>query len=201
MRNLTATDDMIIIKLGGSLSRSDTLVDCLNAVENNYQGRAVVIVPGGGAFADQVRLAQQHWQFDDTTAHHMALLAMQQMALLFKGLKPDFVIADSVVAIQGQLNKKIVIWSPDIIELDNAGISASWDITSDSLAAWLADTLSATELILIKSAAIDACQNLQQLAEQHIVDNAFCDFVAQVDFKIRIVNAQSWSLHANQRTN
>jgi aspartokinase-like uncharacterized kinase len=201
MRNLTATDDMIIIKLGGSLSRSGTLIDCLNAVEKNYQDRAVVIVPGGGGFANQVRLAQQHWQFDDTTAHQMALLAMQQMALLFKGLKPDFVIADTVVSIQDQLSrKKIVIWSPDISELDSAGIEASWDITSDSLAAWLANALSATELVLIKSAAIDASLSLLQLAEQHIVDKAFCDFVAQIDFKIRIVNAQSWDLHANQRT-
>jgi aspartokinase-like uncharacterized kinase len=192
MSNSIATEGIIIIKLGGSLSRSDTLVNCLNAVEKNYQGRAVVIVPGGGAFADQVRLAQQQWQFDDTTAHHMALLAMQQMALMFKGLKPDFAIADTVVAIHDQLNrKKTVIWSPDIIELDNAGIEASWDITSDSLAAWLAKTLSATELILIKSAAIDVDLSLHQLAEQHIVDKAFCAFVAQASFKIHIVNARN----------
>lgn len=184
---------MVVIKLGGSLSRSDALVGCLNAAEKNYQGRAVVIVPGGGGFADQVRSAQQHWQFDDITAHRMALLAMQQMALLFKGLKPDFVIADTVATIQQQLNrKKTVIWSPDIIELDNAGIPASWDITSDSLAAWLANTLSATELILIKSAVIDASLSLVQLAEQQIVDQTFCDFVAQADFKAHIVNAQSW---------
>jgi aspartokinase-like uncharacterized kinase len=195
MRHLNATDGIIIIKLGGSLSRSDALVNCLNAVEKDYQGRAVVIVPGGGAFADQVRLAQQHWQFDDTTAHHMALLAMQQMALMFKGLKPDFAIADTVAAIHDQLNrKKTVIWSPDIIELDNAGIEASWDITSDSLAAWLAKTLSATELILIKSAAIDADLSLQQLAEQNIVDKAFCDFVAQAAFKVHIVNARNMGL-------
>ncbi len=184
---------MIIIKLGGSLSRSDALINRLNAVEKNYQGRAVVIVPGGGAFADQVRQAQQYWQFDDTTAHHMAILAMQQMALLFKGLKPDFVICHTVEALQGHITEKeIVIWSPDITELDNAGIPASWDISSDSLAAWLANTLSAAELILIKSAAIDASLSLHQLAEQQIVDKAFCDFIAQVDFKTRIINAQSW---------
>ncbi|TAN67790.1 MAG: uridylate kinase [Methylobacter sp.] len=184
---------MIIIKLGGSLSRSDTLIDCLNAVEKNYQGRAVVIVPGGGAFADQVRLAQQHWQFDDTTAHQMAVLAMQQMALMFKGLKPGFAIVHTINAIQSTLNRQSpVIWSPDITELDNAGIPASWDISSDSLAAWLAKTLSATELILVKSAAIDASLSLHQLTEQHIIDNAFCDFIAQAAFKIQIVNAQSW---------
>jgi len=185
---------VIIIKLGGSLSRSDTLANCLNAVEKNYRGRAVVIVPGGGAFADQVRLAHQHWQFDDNTAHHMALLAMQQMALMFKGLKPDFAVVHSVAAIQDQLNRrKTVIWSPDIIELDNAGIEASWDITSDSLAAWLATTVSAAELILIKSVAIDSSISLHQLAEQNIVDKAFCDFVAQAAFKIQVIDAQSWS--------
>jgi len=194
MSNSIATDGIIIIKLGGSLFRSDTLVNCLNAVEKNYQSRAVVIVPGGGAFADQVRLAQQQWQFDDTTAHHMALLAMQQMALMFKGLKPDFAIADTVAAIHDQLNrKKTVIWSPDIIELDNAGLEASWDITSDSLAAWLAKKLPATELILIKSAAIDSSLSLHQLTEQHIVDTAFCDFVAKAGFKTQVINAQSWA--------
>ncbi len=185
--------NMIIIKLGGSLSRSNALVNCLNAVEKKYQDRAVVIVPGGGAFADQVRLAQQHWHFDANTAHHMALLAMQQMALMFKGLKPGFAVADTVAAIQDQLNRrKIVIWSPAIIELDNAGIRASWDITSDSLAAWLAGTLSASELILVKSAAIDANLSLHQLAKQDIVDRAFCDFVAQAAFKTRVINMQSW---------
>lgn len=183
---------MIIIKIGGSLSRSDVLVDCLNTLEKNYQGRAV-IVPGGGAFADQVRLAQQHWQFDDYTAHRMALLAMQQTALMIKGLKADFVVVQSVAAMHSQLDlRKTVIWLPDIVELDNAGIAASWDISSDSLAAWLANALSASELILIKSAAIDASLSLHQLAEQQIVDKAFCGFVAEAAFTTQVINVQGF---------
>jgi aspartokinase-like uncharacterized kinase len=123
----------------------------------------------------------------------MALLAMQQMALMFKGLKPGFVIVSSTAAIQDQLDRKqVLIWSPGLIELDNAGIQASWDITSDSLAAWLANTLSATELLLIKSAAIDDSLNLDQLAEQDIVDKAFRDFVVQATFKVHIINAQNY---------
>ena len=185
---------MIIIKIGGSLSRSDALVDCLNALEKNYQGRAVVIVPGGGAFADPVRLVQQHWQFDDHTAHCMALLAMQQTALMFKGLKADFVIVHNVAAIRTQLGRhKIVIWSPDIVELDNAGVAASWDISSDSLAAWLAHTLSANELILIKSAVIDASLSLYQLAEQQIVDKAFCGFTEAAAFTTQVINARHFT--------
>jgi 5-(aminomethyl)-3-furanmethanol phosphate kinase len=182
---------MIVVKLGGSLSRSDALIKSLNSIEQNYPDRAVVIVPGGGVFADQVRLAQHRWQFDDNTAHSMAILAMQQMALLIKGLKDDFSIARSVADIQNQFSrKKIVIWSPDIVELDNAAIKASWDITSDSLAAWLAKALSATDLILVKSAIIDASLSLQQLAKQDIVDKGFCDFVRQAAFKIQVINQQ-----------
>lgn len=180
---------MIVIKLGGSLAYADTLTDCLDTIEQRYQGRAIVIVPGGGAFADQVRLAQQHWRFDDRTAHQMAILAMQQMALLFNGLKADFAVVHSVAAIKTQSRpNKILIWSPDCGELDHAGIQASWDITSDSLAAWLADALSASELILVKSADVDVDSSLQQLAAQDIIDQAFCGFVAQMAFKVRVVN-------------
>ncbi len=182
---------MIVVKLGGSLSRSDALINCLSSVQKKFQGRAVVIVPGGGAFADQVRLAQQRWQFDDKTAHSMAILAMQQMALLINGLKSDFTIVHSVADIRKQLHQqKIIIWSPNIVELDNAGIQASWDITSDSLAAWLASTLSATELILVKSAKIDPGHSLVELAKQDIVDKGFCDFVKQAAYSINVIIQQ-----------
>lgn len=184
---------MIVIKLGGSLCRSGTLVNCLNIVEKKHKDKLVVLVPGGGEFADQVRLAQQHWKFDDKTAHRMAILAMQQMALLLNHLKPHFSIAETVSEIRGLLDrKKIVIWSPNMSELDSAGIQASWDITSDSLAAWLAKTVFASELLLIKSAVIDPGLSLQQLAELQIVDSAFCEMVAQTAFNTRIINAQSF---------
>ena len=40
---------MIVVKLGGSLSKADTLLNCLNKLEQNHTDSAVVIVPGGGA--------------------------------------------------------------------------------------------------------------------------------------------------------
>lgn len=182
---------MLVIKLGGSLVESGTLIQCLDKIESRYQNTATVIVPGGGSFAEQVRVAQKHWQFDDKTAHHMAILAMQQMALLFKGLNDRLVIAHKVADIQN-FGQRITIWSPDIVELDNAGIKASWDITSDSLAAWLAHKLTAKKLILIKSATIDTALSLSELAELTIVDNAFCLFTQHAPFKINIFNAHTF---------
>ena len=184
---------MIIVKLGGSLSQADTLIKCIDKIEKKYAPKSVVIVPGGGAFADQVRLTQQRWQFDDNTAHKMAILAMQQMALLIQGLKSYFSIVHSVSEIPEQLLKHpIVIWSPDIVELDNAAIPASWDITSDSLSAWLAQILSASELILVKAAIFDNSLTLKQLAELDVIDKCFCAFVDQATFKVKIVNQQDF---------
>ncbi|MBL1264011.1 uridylate kinase [Candidatus Methylomicrobium oryzae] len=177
---------MIVVKLGGSLEAAGTLADCLAAIERKFAGRAVAVVPGGGLFADRVRAAQQRWRFSDSTAHRMAIVAMQQMALLCNGLKPDWRII-SRVADFGRFTG-ISIWSPDPDELDKAGVPATWDITSDSLAAWLAGRLSAEELILVKSAAIDAGTSLAELAERQVVDKAFCAYLADARFKITLIN-------------
>ncbi len=178
-----------VIKLGGSLTYSTLLTDWLERLDQDYQDTDVVVVPGGGAFADQVRLAQQHWGFDDRTAHCMALLAMQQMALLITGLKPAWHSAGSVAAIKAALGQgQPVVWSPDVRELDRAGIAATWDITSDSLAAWLAGELAAQELLLIKAAKLTPYLTLSELAEQGVLDNAFCGFIGQAHYRVRVVS-------------
>jgi len=123
----------------------------------------------------------------------MAILAMQQMALLFKALKDNFVIVQTTKAIQAQQAlKNILIWSPDIEELDSAGIPATWDITSDSLAAWLARTLSAEELHVIKSVKIDASWIPEKLIENDIVDRAFFDFVSEASFKLKFFDKDNF---------
>lgn len=184
---------MIVIKLGGSLAALGKLQQCLDKIDQDYQGRAVVIVPGGGAFADQVRDAQQQWQFDDRTAHLMAILAMQQMAFLLKALKPHFMIAASIDEISNQINQPgIFIWSPDITELDSAGIPSSWDISSDSLSALLAKTLDADRLILVKSVNIEPNFDVLKLVQEQNVDASFHKFTQQTSFKLNIVNAEEF---------
>ncbi len=184
---------MIVIKLGGSLISSGWLPLCLEKIEQAYRGRAVVIVPGGGIFADQVRLLQQELKFNDRTAHEMALLAMRQMALLVSGLKPGFTIAvNRTESIKMLAENQVVIWSPDISELDDAKIPATWAVTSDSLSAWLANKLDAKELILVKSAKIDINLSVEKLAEQKIVDAMFCEFSNLSPYSINIVHANEF---------
>jgi aspartokinase-like uncharacterized kinase len=185
---------MKVIKLGGSLINDvDILTSCLDTIEQNSQGK-VVIVPGGGVFADQVRRVQTQWQFNDLIAHEMAILAMQQTALLLKSIKPSFLLANRVSTIDN--SAPVVIWSPDIAELNGAMVEASWDITSDSLAAWLATQLNADELILVKSAEIPPSLTLQQMQTQGLVDNAFSRCIKNALYKITLLNKNSFNEHA-----
>ena len=170
-----------------------SLTHCLNTIEQKACNK-VVIVPGGGLFADQVRLAQQQWQFDDVCAHQMALLAMQQMALLLKSIKPEFVLVNRVSNIKK--NPSVIIWSPDISELNLCDVKASWDVTSDSLAAWLANQLQAEELILIKSAQVPEQQTIRQMQEQGLLDKAFSEYVKNALYKIILINKHCFNEHA-----
>lgn len=181
-----------VIKLGGSLLTTQTLPSCLEVVEH-IRGK-VLIVPGGGVFADQVRSAQKQWTFDDHAAHRMAILAMQQMALLFHSLKPNFDLMRRVSEFASI--SKVAIWSPDPDELDAAGVTPSWDITSDSLAAWLAGQVRADRLLLVKSCPVQEAASIFDMQAQGIVDACFSHFSTQLACKISILNKEHFlSIH------
>ncbi len=175
---------MMVIKLGGSLLVGKSLTSCLEKIDQK-QHTPIIIVPGGGKFADLVRSLQQQWQFNDLAAHHMALLAMQQMAVFLRALRPEWPVLSSVSGLL-KSSHSVRIWSPEPVELDNAGIAASWYITSDSLAAWLAKQVGATELILVKSASIDRRASLLELQNQGVIDSGFHTFLESAEFNVRI---------------
>jgi 5-(aminomethyl)-3-furanmethanol phosphate kinase len=179
---------MRIIKLGGSLLSGGDLRACLDIIA--YDGGQQIIVPGGGVFADQVRHLQAAYGFDDVAAHRMAILAMHQLAILFNGLQPKFTVCDSLEKLFAASG--IRIWSPDITELDAAGIPASWDISSDSLAAWLAQQVPAAELVLVKCADVPINQSYAELAAQGIVDSAFPEFAKGLSCPINIINIKKF---------
>ncbi len=148
----------------------------------------VVIVAGGGVFADLVRSEQLRWRFDEVAAHRMAILAMQQMAVLCQSLQPDLTAFSRVADFPDSAEKSI--WMPDWRELDQAKVNASWDITSDSLAAWLASRLQAAQLLLIKAGDVDQSASLLELQQQGLLDPAFLDFAEPQRYAIFVINQQ-----------
>jgi aspartokinase-like uncharacterized kinase len=168
-----------VVKLGGSLAYSRYLDRWLSVLAGG--GRAVVIVPGGGPFADQVRTLQNRRRFDDGAAHHMALLAMEQYGRMLTGLLPGLRPAASRAEIARARRAGLAaVWMPTRMVLADPRIAASWDITSDSLAAWLAGQLEADRLVLVKSVALaGGSVPAAALARRGIVDPAFPGYLAR----------------------
>jgi len=167
-----------VIKLGGSFAFSASLRDWIAAIAG-CAGR-VVIVPGGGPFADAVRAAQVQMGFDDRTAHRMALLAMEQYGCAIKSRHEALSLADSLDSIRrGLADDQVPVWLPTLMAMGAADIPQSWDVTSDSLAAWLARKIGAERLVLVKQVEpAHGTARVADLAKRDIVDAAFASFHA-----------------------
>jgi 5-(aminomethyl)-3-furanmethanol phosphate kinase len=169
--------DLTVVKLGGSLAFSDALAPWLAALAE-CAGR-VVVVPGGGPFAAAVRAAQPRMGFDDRAAHHMALTAMEQYGRALVGLGNGLVLAGSPAAIERAVRDgRVPVWAPTRMALCAKDVPSSWDITSDSLAAWLAGKLGAARIVLVKHADMPTAVQANDLAARGIVDALFARFLA-----------------------
>jgi 5-(aminomethyl)-3-furanmethanol phosphate kinase len=169
---------LTVVKLGGSFAFSAHLADWIAAIARGA-GRAV-IVPGGGPFADAVRAAQTKMGFDDLAAHRMALLAIEQFGCAITTLHEALSLADSLDSIRrGLANDQVPVWLPTRMALAATDIPQCWDVTSDSLAAWLAGKLGAERVLLIKHIEpMPEATRATDLAARDIVDKAFADFLA-----------------------
>jgi aspartokinase-like uncharacterized kinase len=179
---------MWVVKIGGSLGRDPLLKDWLEALVALGSGR-VVVVPGGGAFADEVREAQFVWHFDDLAAHNMAVLAMAQMALLMHGICPALQLASD----EGELRRavqqaRVPVWLPFAALREEADELTHWGVTSDSLAAWLANRLNAEGLLLVKSCPLDEAPDLEAYAANGIVDERFPAFTRGAAYPVLLLN-------------
>lgn len=168
---------LTIVKMGGSLALSAERAAWLNTLVE--WGGPLILVPGGGPFADCVRRAQSAMGFDKQTAHQLALMAMGQYGIALAAHCGAFTLAATLDNIGLALcGGKIPVWLPEKMALAASEVPASWEVTSDSLAAWLAGICGASRLLLIKSVDLKAPSPAHTLAAKKIIDPAFPQFAS-----------------------
>ncbi|MBO0903485.1 amino acid kinase [Jiella sonneratiae] len=163
---------LLVVKLGGSSATSPDLARWVRALE---QARLpMVVVPGGGPFANTVRRYQSKLGFDDRAAHEMAILGMEQFGLALVSLSTRMVRARDRSEIDTAIEAgRIPVWLPRDVALTASDIAQDWTVTSDSLAAWLARRLSASDLCLIKQIDVPKGSDVEALVGAKIVDDMF----------------------------
>jgi aspartokinase-like uncharacterized kinase len=179
----------VVVKLGGSLIQSPHLSAWLTQLAT-ARGRAI-LVAGGGPFADAVRIAQHQLPFADQAAHLMAILAMEQFALMLAALQPGLRPAASRAALQAACRQGVTpVWLPSRMTTGAPDIPESWQVTSDSLAVWLARKLGVGRVLLVKSAALPpGGASAAALAEAGIVDPLLPRFLAGSAIECRCIEA------------
>jgi dihydroneopterin aldolase len=181
---------LTIVKLGGSLAHSLHRAAWLDALA--AWGGPLILVPGGGPFADCVRAAQAAMRFDDATAHRMAILAMEQYGVALAAHAKPFALAASRDELASRLRAgQIPVWLPSRMVLAAPEVPQTWEMTSDSLAAWFAGILGADRLLLIKACGLKAPVSAEALAAGKIVDPLFPRFAAKSQAEVWLAGPES----------
>lgn len=165
---------LTVVKVGGGLGSGagdDALRALCTTLGELGQRHPLLVVPGGAWFADAVREADRRFALPAATAHHMAVLGMEQFGWLLSELIPGAVRSAEARPAAG----RATVLLPGALQLD--GLPASWQVTSDSIAAWVATRAGAGRLVLVKE-----------------VDGLFADWPAQGDPIARMTAAELGAL-------
>ena len=140
-----------VIKIGGSLSRGTGLPSLCREISRLGEIHSLLVVPGGGKFADQVRDAYRQYHISETAAHRMALLAMDQYGyVLNKLVKDSYMICDPAAVHETAETRRTAILLPSEFIVRSDPLPNSWQVTSDTIAAWIAQAVSCPRLVLLK---------------------------------------------------
>lgn len=183
----------VVVKLGGSLAGDPSLAQWLRELARSRSPRFVA-VPGGGPFADAVRRAQSVWRFSDAVAHVMAIGAMDQFGHLLCAIEPAATPCSTLAQIENAwTGHRLPVWLPADLMRRDRELPRNWEVTSDTIAAWLARALGAAGLVLVKSCDVrEAGNDPLQLAAAGIVDPALPQFLAHCAFGVRVVHRDGW---------
>jgi len=171
---------LVVYKLGGSLLSCDDLAARLRAVlQLRHECRSLIVV-GGGAAADVVRDWSRLHSLPDDASHWLAVRSLSLNRELVRHLLPESREVSSLTVAES-------IWSdgnpPLLLDVesclrdaetqDRSRLPHCWDVTSDSIAAWVAARWYADELVLLKSASLPSEMTLDEATRLELVDQFF----------------------------
>jgi aspartokinase-like uncharacterized kinase len=141
----------VVIKIGGSLGRSRSVGRLLDLIARSRGESRVLVIPGGGAFADLVRAEDRRLRLSGSAAHRMAILGMDQYGLQLCDLASEALPVTSLRGAETVLGSgRLPVFLPSRHLSRHDPFHHSWRVTSDSIAAHIARLVRADALLLLK---------------------------------------------------
>lgn len=172
----------VVLKLGGSLLEWPGLPGALADLVREYRHDRAVLVVGGGAMVDCLRDLDRIHQLGDQNAHELAIRTMAVTAHVAQAMAPGLLVvsdSDGLDRVWKSGRLPILVPGP-LLDAEPGSLAASWDVTSDSIAAQLASQLGARSLVLLKSAPLPMGATREDAVRMGLVDPAFPAAAARI---------------------
>ena len=142
----------VVVKLGGGvLPHVEHFSTALAVIAAAATAHRMLLIPGGGPFADAVRDLDRRIPLSDDAAHWMAILAMDQYAHLIATRLQGSMLVEGPLQIAAAVQaRRVPVLAPYRWVRGADPLPHSWDVTSDSIAAWIAGAVGAPLLVLVK---------------------------------------------------
>ncbi|MGC4006802.1 MAG: hypothetical protein QM811_28215 [Pirellulales bacterium] len=171
---VSASPRLRVVKFGGSLFARPAWHDDLRAWFAQQLACPTLLVVGGGGLADALRCEAARFPYDERLMHDLALQAMDMNATCVRARLPEIgstcvdafpnrrADSDRLAGAGAHDSTQVVTphiasWWSQAERQNKDRPPATWQTTSDTLAAWLAVESAADELVLLKSCLPQAC--------------------------------------------
>ncbi len=172
-----------VVKVGGSLlDLPDLRLRLSRWIEGRTSGHYVWIA-GGGALADVIRTADAQFKLDEVQCHWWCIQLMEVTARLLEQLLPRARLAESFDELSDSLREQqrdshTVFAVEHFLRNEEPALPGrplphNWSVTSDSIAARIAEAIGARELVLLKSTVPEHNASRNEASARGLVDDDF----------------------------
>jgi len=142
-----------VFKIGGKiLENNKNLEFTISQLKKLYEDNTlqkIIIIPGGGSYANFIRNIDKKLILGDDLAHWTAIFSMDYNGKDLNRKFPDFECIDDFEIIQ-RAKRIFCIFLPYNYLKKKDELPHSWDVTSDSIAIYIANKLNLNECYLVK---------------------------------------------------
>ncbi len=174
-----------LCKVGGSLLNWDQLPARLQQFLDQLNQPAVLLV-GGGKVADLVRKWDRIFNLGEEQSHHLAIDSMRLTAALLCSIVPGTCLVKTQCELESALRDgftpvlSAADWLNQLEAETENGLAHTWEMTSDSIALWLAAALEIKRLILLKSTDLPPQFDLKTASRHGFLDGGFPELFQKI---------------------
>lgn len=193
-----------VVKVGGSLFQFEGFIPALRDWLYTQSPAIHILVAGGGQFAEAVRDLDDRFGIGKINSHWMCVRLLDCTARLMVLLLPEAELVTTYEELEAFClhgRERLLAYSCEQFlqqhepYLDDESLPRDWRVTTDSIAARLAATIEADELILLKSCDAPPDADAWVLSEEGYTDEHFGQAAVGQEIRwVNLTNGEEWWL-------